>query len=474
MPPACPFRPSLARRITPGIVACLLLVTPARASSSDDDATILRRIYDEALANSPAYERLRELTSEFPGRLSGSRNLENALAWARDLLAEMNLDHVWTLEVAVPHWERGARESARLLPPEGSESEAVALNVLALGGSISTPPGGITAEVVEVQSLDALPTLGRERLEGRIVFFNRPMDPRHVDTFQAYRGASDQRALGPLEAARYGAVGALVRSLTLAEDDEPHTGTTAYRPGQPAIPSAALGIRSANTLSNALAAAPGSRVELRIHAQWHADAPSYNVIGELRGRERPEQVLLVGGHLDSWDVSPGAHDGAAGAMQAVEVLRLFQALGIQPRHTLRCVLFTNKENGARGALAYASHARDSGEEHVLAIETDAGAFSPRGFSLGSPQGAAHERAARWREWLAPFGLHEFREGGGGVDVAPLMALGTPVGSLLTDSQRYFDHHHARTDTLDHVNKRELELGAAALAALVYLVDTYGL
>ena len=456
-------------------VSLLLLTAPGfLIASTGDDARMLRRIYDEALTGSPAYENLRELTTNYPGRLSGSKNLERALAWGEALLREMNLDHVWTLETMVPHWDRGPRESARLLPPEAIEGEAVALSILALGGSIATSLNGITAEVIEVQSLAELAELGRERVEGRIVFFNRPMEPRHIDTGLAYGGAADQRTRGPFEAARFGAVGALVRSLTLSSDDQPHTGTTAYREGHPTIPCAALGIQSANTLSAALAAAPGARVELRVHSQWHPDAPSYNVIGELRGREFPDQVILVGGHMDSWDITPGAHDDGAGVVQSIEVLRLFQALGLRPRHTLRCVLFTNEENGLRGAVAYATHVRETGERHVFAVESDSGGFAPRGFDLGSTQGPAHEKAARWRDLFEPYGVHVFRQGPGGADVAPLMMLGVTVANLIPESQRYFDYHHARTDTIDTVNKRELELGAAALAALIYLVDTHGL
>jgi carboxypeptidase Q len=457
-----------------GLAATLAVGPLPVLRAMDTDALVLRRLHDLALTTSPAFEQLRELTTHYPGRLSGSRSLEQALVWAESILREMALDHVWTLETPVPHWERGARESARLLPPDGSDGEAVALSLLALGGSIATPPGGLTAEVVEVHSLAELAELGQERVAGRIVFFNRPMDPRHLDPGQAYVEAGDQRRLGPFEAARFGAVAALVRSLTLAQDDHPHTGATAYRDGPPTIPCAALGIQSANTLSAALAAVPGSRVELRIHSQWHPDATSYNVIGELRGREFPDRIIVVAGHLDSWDITPGAHDNGAGVVQAIEVLRLFQALNLRPRHTLRCVLFTNEENGLRGGRAYASHVRATGEHHVLALESDLGGFAPRGFALGSREGPVHERIARWRPELEPYGLHLFRAGPGGPDVAPLLPLGVAVGQLIVEPQRYFDYHHARTDTIDTVNPRELVLGAAALASLVYLVDTHGL
>ena len=361
-----------------------------------------------------------------------------------------------------------------MLPPAGANVQPRDLNLLALGGSGSTPPGGLTASVIELHSLDQLAELGRERIAGKIVFFNRPMDPRVIRPGAAYAGAIDQRWRGPSEAAKYGAVATLIRSLTFATDDHPHTGTTARIPDEAPVPCAALGIQSADALSAALAAAPGTQVELRINAHWLPDAPSRNVIGEIRGREFPDQVIVVAGHLDSWDITPGAHDDGSGVVQAIEVLRLLRAAGVQPRHTIRCVLFTNEENGLRGGTTYASHVRETGEKHLFAIESDAGGFAPRGFELGSTQGPVHERAAaRWAELFAPYGIHLFRKGTGGADVAPLMALGVTVGDLVPDSQRYFDFHHTTIDTIETVNPRELQLGAAALASLIYLVDTHG-
>jgi carboxypeptidase Q len=438
-------------------------------AQSAADATI-RRIYDEALTSSPAYEQLRELTTLYPGRLSGSPALAGAVRWGEAKLNALGLDRVWMQEVMVPHWERGAKESVRLRTRNGERT----LAALALGGTIATPPGGITAGVVEVTSLAQVAELGREKIAGKIVFYNRPLDPRYISTSDAYREARDQRSAGPRAAARDGAVAVLVRSLTLALDDHPHTGGTAYAPGQPNVPAAALSTIAADTLSEALAADPGLQVEIAIHARWHPDVLSHNVIGELRGTEAPGEIILVGGHLDSWDVAPGAHDDGAGVVQSLEVLRIFQALGLKPRHTLRAVLFTNEENGLRGAIAYASRARDEGDKHVFAVETDSGGFSPRGFTLGSTQGDAHLRARRWLPLFEPYGIHFFEKGSGGADVAPLLRLGTTVGNLIPDSQRYFDIHHTTEDSIDKVNKRELELGAAALAALIYLVDTEGL
>lgn len=438
---------------------------------------MLQRFFTEALFHGQAYENLRTLVTRHPGRLSGSKNLADAVTWAESTLRALELDRVQLQPVKVPHWERGPTETVTLIGPAG---EITPLSALALGGSVPTPgPSGLLAEVVEVKSLEEVTTLGRERIAGKIVFYNRPMDPAVILPGTAYTGAGDQRSRGPSHAARFGAVGALVRSLTHAHDDFPHTGGTTYAPDAPKIPAAALSTLAADKLSVALAAAAKSgtpvRVGMKIRSQWHPDADSHNVIGEIRGSAFPEKIILVGGHLDSWDVAPGAHDNGSGVVQSIEVLRLFRTLGIQPRHTLRCVLFTNEENGLAGSRAYAATVKARAEPHLLALETDSGGFQPRGFNLGSTQGDAHEHAAtKWRALFEPYGIVTFRKGTGGADVHALLLQGITVGGLLPDSQRYFDVHHTTADSLDKVNPRELHLGAAALASLVWLVDTQGL
>jgi hypothetical protein len=289
-----------------------------------------------------------------------------------------------------------------------------------------------------------------------------------------YGTAGDQRNQGPGAAAKFGAVGALTRSLTHAHDDVPHTGYTGYLPGQPKIPAAALSTIAADHLSATLATSPGLRVTLKVNSKWFEDAPSWNVIGEIRGSEFPDQVILVGGHLDCWDIAPGAHDDGAGVVQSIEVLRIFRALGLKPRHTLRCVLFSSEENSGNGAAAYASAAKAAHEKHLFALESDNGGFQPRGFSLGSTQGDAAKRAARWLPLFEPYAILDIHLGGAGADVTPLMVQGATVGELTPDSQRYFDIHHTTEDSLDKVNPRELHLGAAAMASLIWLVDTQGL
>lgn len=453
-------------------LAAPLLGAPAEtAPAASPEREIVDRFFREALAHGRAYDELRELTARFPGRLSGSANLAGAVTWAQQRLTALGLDRVYTQDVTVPHWERGAPESVELLSADDTRTPLAAL---ALGGTPATSADGVTAEVVEVHSLDEVEQLGPEKLAGKIVFYNRPMDPTLFHTNGAYALAGDQRNRGPSVAARAGAVAALVRSLTLAHDDVPHAGATKFAPDQTPIPALALSTLAADTLSAALQQSPRLRVQVVTHARTLPDAPSHNVIGELRGTEFPNEIILVGGHLDAWDVAPGAHDDGAGIVAAMEVLRLFKILGLRPRHTLRCVFFTSEENSGNGGRTYALLTREAGEKHLFAVESDNGGFAPNGFNLGSTQGDAHERAARWRPLFERWGVWHFQKGSGGADIRPLLLQGVTVAGLVPDSQRYFDYHHTRLDTLEQVNPRELHLGAAAMAALLWLVDTQGL
>ncbi len=453
------------------LAATALLSAPLTAQvpapNADPDAQMLRRIYDAALVDNPSYEHLRELTTRYPGRLAHTSAYQGAAAWTESLLKSLGCDRTELQPVMVPAWERGATESVEFTTSTGTRP----LSAVALGGSVPTAAEGLSAHVVEVRSLEDLATAD---VRGKIVFFNGAMNPRSVNPGQAYGEAGRQRNQGPAAAAKRGAVGVVVRSLTHRLDDVPHTGATTYLPDVPRIPAAALSTLAADKLSAALKAEPSLRVTLRIHSRWLPDAPSANVIGEIRGSEFPEKVILVGGHLDSWDITPGAHDDGAGVIQSIDVLRILKAIGYTPKHTIRCVLFSNEENGLRGALKYAEVAGEKKEVHVLALESDGGGFSARGFNIGNAAGDAHLKAARFKPLFEPYGVHLFQAGRGGADVGPLMAKGNTVAGLIPEAQRYFDIHHTREDTIDKVNKRELELGSAAMAALVYLVDQHGL
>jgi Zn-dependent M28 family amino/carboxypeptidase len=369
----------------------------------------------------------------------------------------------------VPRWVRGEAEEAKILGRSGGAP--IPLRVCALGGSVATPGEGLVGNVLEVHSFAELHAAG-EQARGKFIFFNRPFDDSRFDPFFAYMGAVDQRAAGAAEAAKAGGIAALVRSMTSSLDDSPHTGGMGYAPGVAKVPVAALSTLAANRLSAELARDPGLQVRLRMSCQTLPDVPSSNVLGEIVGRERPGEVVVIGGHLDSWDLAQGAHDDGAGCVQSIEALRLLKELGLRPRRTIRAVMFMNEENGTRGAQAYAAEKRP-GETHVAAIEADSGGFLPLGFGVsGSPE--AFEAISRFAPLLAPIEADRIRKGGGGVDIGPLMAKGVPGLGLRVNHQRYFDFHHAETDTIAAVDDRELELGAIAMAIMSYAIAEEGL
>ncbi|QNF35794.1 M28 family peptidase [Adhaeribacter swui] len=435
------------------------------------DSVFIRKIFDEALTNGQSYKNLDYLSNKIGGRLSGSLEAEKAVQWSRQLMESYGFDKVYLQEVMVPHWVRGAKEKASIQ----TGKTKVEVPICALGGSVSTGKTALTANIIEVKTLDELKALGRSKVQGKIIFFNRPMDPRHVQTFIAYGEAGDQRRQGPSEAAKLGAVGVIVRSLNLFQDDFPHTGSLRYDESVPKIPAAAISTNGADKLSQMLKTDQNLKFSFEMHCQTLPDVKSYNVIGELRGSEKPNEIIAVGGHLDSWDLADGAHDDGTGCTQSIEVLRLFKSMNYRPKRTIRAVMFMNEENGVRGGRKYAELAKTNNESHVAAIESDAGGFTPRGFGIeGQPDKI--KALQNWKPLLAPYGLHDIGPGHAGTDIGPLGEAdknATLIG-FLPDSQRYFQYHHASNDTFDKVNKRELELGGASMAALVYLLDKYGL
>ena len=439
-------------------------------AQSDDEKTIAA-IFNERLNSGEMYHLLGDLCKNIGPRLSGSEGAERAVIWAKEVMESYDFDNVYLQEVLVPHWERGNKEQVRIVD---IEEGMVELNALALGGSVPTDPIGLTGQVVVVNSLEEVEELGRELIEGKIVFYNRLFDQTTISTITGYGGAVDQRSAGPSQAAKYGAVGVLVRSITSGFDDSPHTGGLRYLDDIEQIPAAALGFQSADRLISILNEQPEARIYMHLSSKWYPDALSYNVIGEIHGSEMPNQIILVGGHLDSWDVSEGAHDDGAGTVHAIGVLRTFKQLGIRPRHTIRAVLFMNEENGLRGGNRYAEIAKEQKESHLIALESDAGGFSPRGFGVS----ADDEIIERFRSWLPIFPqntISYINKGGGGADIGPLRReTGTPTIGFIPDTQRMFDLHHAPTDLFETVNRRELELGGASIASLFYLIDKYGL
>jgi len=320
-----------------------------------------------------------------------------------------------------------------------------------------------------VNGIEDLDKLGKEKISGKIVFFNRPMDPKLIDTFHAYGGCMNQRSNGAGEAVEYGAIAVVVRSLSLNLDDDPHTGNMRYVDGRKKIPAVAISTKSANLLSESLRNNTELEFLIDINCKQYDDVKSYNVIGQINGVENSSEIILVGGHLDSWDTGEGAHDDGAGCVQSMEVLRIFKDLGIKPKKTVRAVLFMNEENGNRGGKKYAELAMLNKEFHIAAIESDRGGFTPRGFDVNGTEQDL-ERLKKWRGLLEPYGLHIFRSGFGGVDIYPLKDQNVPLIGFIPDPQRYFDYHHSPEDIFENVNKRELELGAASMAALVYLIS----
>ncbi len=440
--------------------------------TNEEDAFFIRTIYDKALTEGQCYQWLEHLTTQIGGRLAGSPQAAAAVEYTYQMLDTLGLDTVWLEPCMVPHWVRGDKEQVRIVNSERYGS--VDLKALALGNSVGTPKDGLMAEVVEVKSLDEVDKLGRAGIAGKIVFYNRPMDPTQIRTFNAYGGAVDQRVNGPARAARYGAVATLVRSMTTRLDDIPHTGVTVYN-DDPQIPALAISTNDSELLSRIL---EKEKVNVFISANCRKleDKVSYSVVGEVKGSEYPDEIILVGGHLDSWDVGAGAHDDGAGCVHAMDVLQIFKRLDYKPKRTIRCVLFMNEENGLAGGLSYASASNKKKEFHLAAIESDAGGFTPRGFSADGDAAIFTEKFKKVIEWFPLLEAYNltFSKGGSGADISPLKSQQGLLFGFRPDSQRYFDYHHTAIDTIDAVNKRELEMGAAAITSLVYLIDKYGL
>lgn len=435
-------------------------------TTDNTDSVTIKQLFNTALTNGQCYQWLNVLSNDIGGRLSGSPEAQQAVEWGEKLMKELNFDKVWLQPVMVPHWVRGKKEEAYFTVGNTKFN----IPICALGGSIATSENGVTGEVIEVQSIEEAENLG-EKLRGKIVFFNRPFDDTHIETFRAYGGCVDQRGSGAKATGKFGVLGVIVRSMTHNIDDYPHTGAMGYGdiPESEKVPTAAISTKAANSLSEKLKENPNLKFYFKQNCKTLPDAPSFNVIGELTGSEFSKKYITVGGHLDSWDLGDGAHDDGAGIVQSIEVLRLFKLNGIKPKHTIRVVLFMNEENGLRGGRKYAEEAKSNNEIHIAALESDSGGFTPRGFTFDSS--INHDLFMSWKALMAPYGLHEIKKGGSGADIGPLKSETIALFGYRPDSQRYFDYHHASTDTFDKVNKRELELGAASMASLIYLLDT---
>jgi Zn-dependent M28 family amino/carboxypeptidase len=424
-----------------------------------------RELMREALRAGEAYQKLQSLVIAAPKRFAGTSGAEDALLWAEERLTLDGWQNIRREPCEVPVWKRG--KLARLTQLNGSAEQRAHLPILALGGSVGTPPGGLRGPVLAVKSFEDLRALG-ERARGAFILFNRPMDPANFDPFEAYGEAVDQRGRGAIEAAKVGAIAALVRSMSPRIDDVPHTGAMRYEEGVRKIPAVAVSTAGAERLAARLSKGEAVELSLELDCEPLGRIPSANLVAEWQGRETPEEIVLIGGHLDAWDVGQGAHDDGAGCVQAMEVARLLRRLELRPRRTVRLVLFMNEEFGLDGALAYHQTHQQALARHVLAIESDRGGFVPRGFTTNAGA-SARAQLEPLRLLLSEAGAGELRKGGGGADVSPLEKAGITVMGLYPDPQRYFDLHHTSADTLDKVHPRELELGAGVLAAMTWFV-----
>ncbi|MFY0643584.1 MAG: M20/M25/M40 family metallo-hydrolase [Bacteroidia bacterium] len=443
---------------------------------SSEDSLQVRLIYNEALSNGESYNNLRVLCKDVGHRLTGSPQAAKAIEWGLATMQELNLDTVYLQEIKAPHWERGDVEELKVSfdPGEFEGTHEYELDVLSIGGSVGTN-GILRAQIIEVASLAELKERASE-VKGKIVFYNKPMDPRIIDPFNAYGACAGHRYIGASAASKYGAVGVIVRSLGGKKDDIPHTGSMIYEDGVVEIPALSVSTNDADALHNMILKAPVSAA-MSMNCESFEDIVTYNVIGEVRGSSEASKYMIMGGHLDSWDVGEGAHDDGAGCVQSMEALRVLLATGYRPRHSIRVILFMNEENGNEGGKHYADYALSAEEEHLLAMETDRGGFSPRGFSIDGTD-LQVRMIDQLELLLEPYGLHYFEAGYAGVDIAPLKADRDKVHpqllmvGLVPDPQRYFDYHHTEEDVFETVNQRELELGGASMSALLYLLDRH--
>lgn len=440
-------------------------------SAQNNDSIAIRKIYDFYLTESKSYKNLEVLCKTIGGRLSGSPQAEKSVYWAKKAMYDAGADTVYLQPCLVTHWERGAKESCAI---KYSKSKTIKpLNLIALGGSVATPTYGINAKVIEVKSFEELEQLGEKNIKGKIVFYNVFFNQKNVRTGTSYGETVKYRYDGASKAAKYGAVAAVVRSMSSVANDSPHTGAMGYDTtvSKVKIPSFALSFTAADQLNSDLKTDPDLSLLLKSFCKSFPDAPSFNVIGEIKGSVKPNEYIITGGHLDSWDNGEGAHDDGAGVVQSIDALAMFKKTGMKPIHSIRAIAFMNEENGLGGGKAYGKETLEKKWKHIAAIETDAGGFTPRGFGVDTV-GGMHKSVSAWLPLFKPYFISFINVGGGGADISPLEKFNVPCIGYEPDSQRYFDIHHTADDTFDKVNKRELELGGAAIGSLIYLIDKY--
>ena len=449
----------------------VFLTLTVTSFSQKSDSLVLRKVFDYYLTQSKCYSNLEFLSTKIESRLSGSPGAAKAVVWAKRAMYEAGADTVYLQPCMVPHWVRGQKETCTFT---NQHNKIINLNICALGNSISTPKTKLTANVIEVKSFKELDSLGEKNIKGKIVFFNVFFDHTHLTTGACYGETVTYRYSAPSKAAKYSAVGTVVRSMSSISNDFPHTGVMGYDTVvcKTKIPACAISFTGADVLVEELHANKLLKLTLTMSCKMLPNELSYNVVGEIKGSSKPNEIILAGGHLDAWDNGQGAHDDGAGVVQGIEVLAMFKKLNIKPQHTIRAVAFMNEENGGAGAKAYFEDTKKNNLKHIAALESDAGGFSPRGISVDTTMGA-FKKALEWKNLLNPYFVQYITQGGGGADIAPLKNLGVPLIGFHPDGQKYFDYHHTSDDTFDKINKRELELSAGVIGSLIYLIDIKG-
>lgn len=448
------------------LMISILSFSQRKKNDFGQDKMMFKKISDDALNHSDSYENLYQLTKEVGVRFSTSPNYEKAVKWAIEKLEKAGAEKVWTQDVVIPNWVRG-KESLQIKTQNGNWKS---MDMLSLGGSEGTNGKDLVGEILFVENINEFKKLFSKDVSGKIVFFNFPFDQTLINPVEAYLIAGKYRWSTPSLVESKGAIAVITRSATSAFDDVPHTGSMYYNDEvKNKIPAITIGAKSADELEKLV---KKQKVIAKINSTTTTDGVkiSQNVIGEIKGK-KDDKIIVVGAHLDTWDISEGAHDNGAGVVQCIEVLRLFKKLKITNNHTLRIVLYTNEENGVDGGKAYAKESEKKQEKHLFALESDAGGYAPRGISLDM---IAHFRRKvfEWKPLFLPYGVYNFDEEYAGQDILPLKAQNVPLAELVPDMQRYFDIHHTKNDTFDKVNRRELILGAITMAQLIYMVDKH--
>ena len=442
-------------------------LTIAQPTLLNTDSLMIANFYKQSLEDYLNYTDLHYLCKSIGGRLAGTENSLKAVNWLEKTLKSIPVDTVYLQECFVRQWIRGNKEVCYVETSVGR----VELNCSALGTSVGTGDNGIKGKIVIINSLDEIKNSNPDKYRGKIIFFNKQAEQTFINTYQSYGSSVNQRVWGAIEAAKVGAIGVIIRSISTSKDYFPHTGIMRYVDSLPHLPAIAISTLDADFLYDTFMKDSNITVFYKTDCYEVERVPSYNVIAEIRGYEKPDEIILVSAHLDSWDIGEGANDDGAGIIHGLGTLRLLKNSSYKPKHTIRFVGFMDEEIAQSGARKYAQMIKEKDEKHIVAIESDEGGFLPLGFSCDVSD-AQFQVLQEWKKLLETYGLYVLQKGGGGVDISFLKNYGVPQIGLITNSQRYFDYHHSPNDIFENINRRELQLGTAAITSLIYLIDRF--